>query len=152
MKTPFRIGILILTIWGAACNLFAQGSEVEQCIHQLFEGMRLGDSARVAQTFAPELVLQTTYTDKEGKMCIHTEAPADFLTAIGTPHDELWDERVSNLTLQIDGNIAQAWMDYSFYVGDTFSHCGVNAMTLFFNGERWQIIHLIDTRRKTACN
>ena len=152
MKTPFRIGLWMLALWVTIPCAFAQKSDIEQCIHNLFDGMRAGDSAQVAQTFAPELVLQTTYTDKDGNARLHSEKPIDFLTAVGTPHKEVWDERISNLSIQIDGNIAHAWMNYSFYVDDVFSHCGVNAMTLFFNGEQWRIIHLIDTRRKTSCD
>ena len=39
-------------------------------------------------------------------------------------------------------------MAYRFYVGDTFSHCGVNAVQLAKLDGRWQITNLMDTRRQ----
>lgn len=76
---------------------------------------------------------------------------AGFLQAVGAPREEVWDERISNLQIQIDGPLASAWMDYSFYRGDAFSHCGVNTMTLLREEDGWKIFAISDTRRRTGC-
>jgi hypothetical protein len=47
----------------------------------------------------------------------------------------------------VDGPLATAWMDYTFHVGERFSHCGVNAFQLFRSDDGWQIIQIADTRR-----
>jgi hypothetical protein len=52
----------------------------------------------------------------------------------------------------IDGNLASVWTDYKFYIGEKFSHCGVNSFQLFKGDDGWKIIYIIDTRRKDNCN
>jgi hypothetical protein len=74
-----------------------------------------------------------------------------FLNAVGQPKDEVWDEQISGLVIQIDGNLATAWMNYSFYRGETFSHCGVNTMNLIQTADGWKIFSVTDTRRMEGC-
>ena len=76
---------------------------------------------------------------------------AQFVQAVGMPRAEVWDERIANLVIQVDDNLATAWMDYSFYLGPSFSHCGVNAFQLFRAPEGWRIIQITDTRRMEGC-
>ncbi|HUH33176.1 MAG TPA: hypothetical protein VLZ28_04430, partial [Daejeonella sp.] len=52
----------------------------------------------------------------------------------------------------IDDNLASVWTSYQFYIGDKFSHCGVNSFQLVKGKEGWKIVYLIDTRRKENCN
>ncbi len=149
-----------IAIFSLSFTAFSQDSEtvltdttaVRDAIDQLFTGMRDGDSALVAAVFHPDLQMMTTFTDKEGNPRSHKGSAAKFKEAVGTPHEQVWDERISNVQIQIDGNLAQAWMDYSFYLDDKFSHCGVNAIQLFKTEEGWKMIHLADTRRQSNCN
>ncbi len=152
MKTTFLFLLLNATMLLTTLSSFSQREEIEQTIQQLFDGMRSRDSALVSTLFAPGTLLQTTYINKSNKPQIYPNTVQGFLDAIGTPHAEVWDERISNLIIQVDGALAHAWMDYSFFLGAELKHCGVNSMTLFYNGERWQIIHLIDTHRNEDCN
>lgn len=125
--------------------------EVRTVIDRLFEGMREGDSAMVASTLHSDIHMITSYTDGNGTPHMAQGSASTFLHAVGTPHEEVWDERISNVELHIDDNLAQAWMDYSFYIGDTFSHCGVNAIHLVRSESGWKIIQLADTRRSDKC-
>jgi len=75
-----------------------------------------------------------------------------FLTAIGTPHKEVWNELVWDVTISASGELAQVWASYALYRGNTFSHCGVDAFQLLKQGDGWKIITLIDTRRKENCS
>lgn len=124
---------------------------VEAAVHTLFEGMREGDSAKVHSVFHHTVQMNSTGFQQDGKTRLSDGSLASFLKAVGSPHDEIWDERISDLTIQIDGPLATAWMKYSFYRGETFSHCGVNAMTFLLQDGKWTIIYLIDTRRKDKC-
>lgn len=125
---------------------------VKLLIHKLFDGMREGDSAKVASVFHLKVNMYTTYTDKEGEKIVREGALGSFLKAIGTPHDQVWDEKIWNTKIHIDGGIAQVWTDYSFHVGTEFSHCGVDAFNLIRDNEKgWLIVSLMDTRRKDEC-
>jgi hypothetical protein len=48
--------------------------------------------------------------------------------------------------------MAAIWTEYSFYLGDKFSHCGVNSFQLFKDETGWKIIYIVDTRRKEGCD
>lgn len=125
---------------------------VTKAIQQLFEGMQKGDSAMVHAAFTKEVTFATVFRNKKGEQVIHREAAIDnFLVAVGTPHADVWNEEIWNLQIQVDGDFAQAWCDYAFYVGKNFSHCGVDAFHLIKTGTGWKIFHLADTRRKEGC-
>ncbi|MEL6588876.1 MAG: nuclear transport factor 2 family protein [Bacteroidota bacterium] len=151
---PSRVILLLVLLgWGSSLNAQEMQTEeeaVKAVIERLFEGMYEGDSAKVSSTMGADVKMETT-ANKDGEPVLFPGSLERFLTAVGTPHEQVWDERISNLDIKIDDNLAIAWMDYSFYVGDTFSHCGVNAMSLFRTPEGWKIIYLIDTRRKEGC-
>lgn len=126
--------------------------EVENVILKLFDGMREGDSSKVAKVFHKNVKMLSSYKNKEGVDTIKEGMLSSFLKAIGTPHDKIWDEKIWNTSIHVDGSIAQVWTDYAFYVGNEFSHCGVDAFDLIQNKNGdWKIIHLMDTRKKKNC-
>jgi len=133
---------------------FAQRDEetaVKKAVNNLFEGMKTGDSILTGAAFAKSAVMHTI-VEKDGKARVRTESVSDFVKFIGTPHQEKYDERIVFTKILIDGPLASVWTDYTFYLGEKFSHCGVNSFQLV-NGDRgWQIVYIIDTRRKTGCN
>ena len=137
-------------------NSFSQDNletvEIEKVINSLFTGMKEGDSSIVHAVFHDDSRLQTSYTNKRNEPALHEENLIEFLIAIGTPHEQIWNERVSNLIIHVDDNLASVWMDYSFYVDENFSHCGVNTMQLVKTINGWKILSIIDTRRKDNCN
>ncbi len=51
----------------------------------------------------------------------------------------------------MEGVLASAWANYTFYVGGRVSHCGVNAYQLFRGEQGWQIVQLTDTRSSGTC-
>lgn len=131
----------------------APETEVRAVIDSLFLGMRIGDSSIVANVFHADNRMMSSYISDSGqKSNLHTGTLDEFIIAVGTPHDEVWDERISNVVIQVDDNLAQAWMNYSFYLDDTFSHCGVNAFQLVKTENGWKIMNLLDTRRKESCD
>lgn len=132
--------------------MISDSAAVRAAIDQLFTGMRNGDSTLVADIFHPDIQMMSTFVDNEGNPRSQMGSAVKFKTAVGTPHKEVWDERISNVEIQIDGNLAQAWMNYSFYIDETFSHCGVNAIQLFKTIDGWKMAHLADTRRRANCN
>ena len=137
-------------------GLFAQENskaEVRNVLDILFDGMREGDSSKVRSVFRPEARMYTSFLSQSGERVLKAGNLDDFLIAVGTAHEEIYDERLSNITIQIDGGIAQVWTDYNFYIGEKFSHCGVDAFQLVLEDSgKWRILHLLDTRRREGCN
>jgi len=146
--------VLLFVSFGSTAqqeNFNEDSIAVRSVIDHLFLGMYQGDSALVGRQFSEDVRMLTTFLDNSGAMRSEIGAVEDFKIAVGTPHIEVWDERISNVDIQIDGLLAQVWMHYSFYVDDVFSHCGVNAMQLIKSEEGWKIVNLIDTRRRSDC-
>lgn len=149
--------ILFVLCAGLISNIcFAQTAqdnrEILETVNTLFKGMNLGDSAMVHSTFAASPTI-ATITLKDGSPVIVRGDLQKFLNAVGTPHEEKWSEPIWEVKTQMDGNMAQVWAKYAFYVGKTFSHCGADAFQLFKGPDgKWNIFHLADTRRKEGCN
>ena len=157
MTRLFRSALLLCALPVAAA---AQGTsaaadrtrerEVLAVVQRLFDGMRAGDSAAMRATFHPGAQLMSVGS-KAGVSTLEVDSLDDFLSAIGKPHPERYDERTSNPRVHIDGDLAAVWTDYAFYVGDKFSHCGVDAFHLFRGPDGWKIISIADTRRREGC-
>lgn len=133
----------------AAAQETAEDS-VRAVITRLFEGMRASDSAAVRAVFAPGARLQTVAV-REGAATLVTDSVDAFVRAVGAPKEVVWDERADSLHVRVDGPLAVATMDYTFYAGQRLSHCGINAFQLFRGAEGWKIFQLVDTRRRTGC-
>ncbi|WP_247235833.1 nuclear transport factor 2 family protein [Telluribacter sp. SYSU D00476] len=129
----------------------SEESAARAVVDQLFTGMRSGDSSLVRRAFLPDASLQSVTTASDGTVKVRKDAIEGFINAIGTPHDEVWDERIYNVKVQIDGPMAIVWTPYKFYIGSKFSHCGVNAFTLVKTTEGWKIAGITDTRRRDNC-
>jgi len=142
----------VMTVQGQKDQVTGDNELVQNVIITLFDGMREADSAKVSSTFRKDVTMYTSFTSKEGDLMLEKGKLESFLKAVGTPHDQIWDERIWNTKILIDGGIAQVWTDYAFYIGEQFSHCGVDAFHLVKEPSgQWKIIHLMDTRRKNDC-
>ena len=144
--------IVVLGFNKSAAQVKTEEDAVKATINRLFDGMRNADTTMLRNAFAAKNTLETIAKTKDGKFVVRTESLANFIKSIGTPHTEKYDERIVFTKILIDANLASVWTDYKFYVGDKFSHCGVNSFQLFKGDDGWKIIYLIDTRRKDNCN
>jgi SnoaL-like domain/Putative lumazine-binding len=137
------------------CSFSLQAQEdatqIKATITQLFDAMRKADSSLAKKVFYPDATLQTIVTKKDGSIAVQKEGSAAFLKVIGTPHKDTYDERILSWDIRIDGAMASAWCDYAFYLNDKFLHCGVDAFQMIKTTAGWQILGIIDTRRKENC-
>lgn len=153
MKKPL---FLILIV--ASTTLFTQAQSTEEAkvtevVNNLFRAMYTNDTTLFKSVFSNEVTLATVVMSRDGKSSLkREEGIAGFLKAIAKPNpkgaltEETWNSKV-----QLDGDFAQVWCDYAFYVGNTFSHCGVDAFQLHKSADGWKIFHLADTRRREGC-
>jgi hypothetical protein len=123
---------------------------VAAAVDRLFDAMRAGDSVSLRAVMHPQARLLTV-SGTAGRTELREETVDAFAAAVGTARAEVWDERATDLRVEVDGDLASAWMGYRFYVGERFSHCGVNAMHLHRQSGEWRIVHLVDTRRREGC-
>lgn len=148
----FRSLPTLLICFSFTIGARAQSDEaaVERAVETFFDAMRAGDSTMVRSVLHPDARFLTT-GERDGRPVLQEGGVDGFVEAVGAPHEEVWDERIRNLTIQIDDRLAAAWMDYSFHLGKRFSHCGVNAFQLFKTADGWRVIQITDTRRTDGC-
>ena len=130
----------------------AQEEQIKNTIHTFFKGLHNGDTVLLSKTIHKDLKLQTTFVNKEGKSILRNELKENFLKSVANKKkEEIWLEKLLYFDINIDGNLASAWTPYEFYVNGSFSHCGSNSFQLFKNNGNWEIIFLVDTRRRQGC-
>ena len=141
-----------LLFFAAPARAQTPEAEVRAVIDRLFDGMRAGDSTAVRSVFHEDVAMATTFTDETGAPQLRPGSADRFVQAVGTPHDAVWDEKIWDVQIHVHDNLASAWMHYAFYLGDQFSHCGVNSIQLARTDEGWKTIYLVDTRRREGCD
>ncbi len=126
-------------------------ADVMAVVQRLFDGMRAGDSAMVRSVFHPKARMISAGS-RTGPMVVRVEeSPDGFVKAVGSPHPQRWDERTSNEKFFVDGPVAVVWADYTFHLGDKFSHCGIDHFLLVQEAGKWLVMELADTERREGC-
>lgn len=148
MKSLF--GLLLTIVSFSTSAQTSEETAIKETINQLFTGMRTSDTALISRSFASTAILQTI-VNRDGTVQVRVDELATFIKSVGTPRKEILDERIQFGTILIDGPMATVWTPYKFYIGETFSHCGVNSFQLVKLATGWKIQSIIDTRRKENC-
>jgi hypothetical protein len=120
----------------------------------LFDSMRAQDTTLLRSTFIENPYLATISGPVENLSYRDASTLDDFVNSIGNHSGSQLDERINteNIIIQSDGMMATAWVPYQFYVGDTFSHCGVNVFIMMKDeAGNWKTTSITDTRRKESC-
>jgi len=153
MKNTLLLFFLFLTSFGFAQQeeTLSKQQAVVKTIQTLFDGMRAGDSTMLRSVLHSAAHLQSSFTNKEGKPVLKEGSIDNWVASVGTPHEEVYDEKIWSYKIRIADNLAAAWTDYTFYVGEKLSHCGVNAFHLVNTEQGWKISHITDTRRRSNC-
>lgn len=151
------ITLLLLALFPASV-LFAQKSKVEKpekaeraiksVINRFFEGLEKGDTVLLKSTCTEAPLLQTYMADKSGNLKMYTEDFREFVTFIGTPTQNKYQERIEFGHIEAEQSLASVWAPYKFYLNGKISHCGTNSFQLVKTADGWKIQYIIDTRRK----
>ena len=140
--------LFFLILFSLSCSIFAQDSNPKKVVDDFFTAFHAKDTVALRELCHSEIVMRTVANTKEGNK-LKDEKFDEFLNSIATiPANMKIFEKLIDYKVEIDGNLAHVWTPYEFYVNDKLSHIGANAFTLYNDNGKWQIIHLIDTRRK----
>jgi len=154
-----RLGALFFIILSYSAQIsVGQGTEanrtekVTSVIQELFDGYRAGDSSRVRAVFTADAHAQTILTSTEGEDKLSDVVSIDkFINYIGGGLEEVHDEKIWNLKIHSDEQLATVWTEYAFFLGENFIHCGTETFLLRKVNNNWKIFYLVDTRRKSGC-
>ncbi len=129
-------------------SVYSQNQEVKNVIETFFQGFHAKDSIVMKSVCSDKLILQSIISNVKGTKLIN-ENSKDFYRSIATiPVATLFEEKLLDYTIQVDGAMAHVWTPYEFFINGKFSHRGVNAFTMYKENENWKIVYIIDTRRK----
>jgi hypothetical protein len=150
------ITLLILTAITFTVNAQKKNEKkaIKTTIENFFKGFHKGDVSLLETTIHKDLYAQTTSVNKKGKSVITPTSKAyDNLISFSKnvkPTDDYF-EKILSYAIHVDGNLASVWTPYEFYNKGKFSHCGSNSFQLFNNNGNWEIVYLVDNRKKDAC-
>jgi hypothetical protein len=137
-----------------AAPLHAQDADrtaVLAVVNNVFTAMRTRDTALLRQLFDTSARLVGVST-RGGSPSLSLTPAARFGAAFASaPAGNVWNERIYDPEVRIDGGVAQVWAYYTFHMNDKFSHCGVDAFMLLKVGSEWKITQLADSRRTEGC-
>lgn len=151
---PRIITILIAIVFSVGISAQNQSEEkaIKKVISTFFDALHQGDSTLMKSTLHQDLKIQTTFTNKEGDKQLRTQTKAQLLKGVASKKvSDKYLEKLLSYTIKIDGNLASVWTPYQFYLNGNFSHCGANSFQLFNNNGQWEIIYLVDMRRRSNC-
>ena len=152
MPRIIAILVLILLSLGISAQNKSEERAVKKVISTFFDGLHKGDSALLKSTLHQDLKIQTTFTNKKGKKELRTQTKAQLLKGVASKKSaDKYLEKLLSYTIKIDGNLASVWTPYEFYFNGNFSHCGANSFQLFNNNGKWEVIYLVDMRRRDNC-
>lgn len=142
---------LLFGTFGIAQNA-SEEEQIKEVVETFFEGFHARDSVTMKSVFHEDPVVQTIGRTKEGDTKLINEELGKVLRGIvAIPLETEFKEVLHDYIIKFDGDMANAWTPYSFYVNEKFSHCGVNNFQLLKQKGEWKIIYLIDTRRREGC-
>ena len=145
--------LIFLMIMGLSLN--AQNSDeeaVKATVIEFFEAFHKQDTVALKAMVTDNIILQSVSKNKEGKTVLRQDDFNKFIKSIASiPKDNTFEEKLLDFSIQVDGNMANAWTPYEFWYNGNFSHCGVNSFQLINEDGKWKIIYLVDTRRREGC-
>jgi ketosteroid isomerase-like protein len=146
------ISLIIILSVSVSEPLFAQGNQAPSIvIESFFDGMRASDGEILLSLVTDDITLHTV-TQREGETVRAATDMSRFMESVSNAPVGLLNEELTSLVVHMDGDLATAWMEYNFFRGDEFSHCGVNSMNLIQTNEGWKIFSIVDTRRTDPCD
>jgi hypothetical protein len=145
--TAALLGASALSTAGAQS---ADSTAILATVNNVFKAMHDRDTVLLRSVF--DTSARLVGVSRRGTPALTLLTPARFGAAVvGAKAGDVWNERMINPEVRIDGNIAQVWGYYTFHLNDTFSHCGIDAFMLVKVGNTWKITQLADTERKDGC-
>jgi hypothetical protein len=129
----------------------AERGAVIAVVQKVFDAMRTRDTALLRQAFDTSARM-VGVAARGGPPVVRGMHFEQFGAAISkAPAGDVWNERIFDPEVRIDGDVAQVWAYYTFHRNQQFSHCGVDAFMLLKVGTEWKITQLADSRRTTGC-
>ncbi|WP_422083800.1 nuclear transport factor 2 family protein [Ulvibacterium sp.] len=147
-KMVFSLALILAFSTYAQDAKVTDEQKIKHIIHQFFESLEKKDAVLMQETTMDDAQIWRRYNHKK-PIEMDMRFSKDDLPKMHTLPDV--KEVALDFEISVGNGIAMAWVPYEFWVGDTFSHCGVDAFTLFEVEGKWKIISAAYTVEKEKC-
>ena len=152
MMMKYKLVLIFLLVFSFNNAQNTNKQKVKSTIIEFFEAFHRQDTTKLKSMSYGNIKMQSISINKQGKSQFSENDYNSFLKNISAiPKDKTFKEKLLDLDIKIDGNMANVWTPYEFYFDKKFSHCGVNSFQLLKENNVWKIIYLVDTRRLNNC-
>lgn len=111
---------------------------VESVVLTLFDGVRESDKEKISSSLAQDAEFVSA-REENGTLVEKITKGSDFAEKAGAPHEEVWDERLTDIEVELQGQDARLTANYEFYLGQDYSHRGEMKVDLKQHEEAWLI-------------
>jgi len=140
MKKILTTTVLLLTV---SLTIFAQDDKQAaiNVVNQLFDAMKAKNAEQIKAVFAADGQLIAIDKPRDGKGLSKTRlfTGEAFAKMIAEAKGAEFIEKMPSPEARISGDLAMVSGRYTFYVGDKFSHCGINTFNLVRTEAGWRI-------------
>ncbi len=124
--------------------------EVAATVKLFFKSMQKGDVIQLDSLLSENCLLTTVADVNRTNEIIDKDQFINSVKVFSANKPEM-EERIYNMNIRIDENLATLTTDYSFFIGEYLSHCGMDVFVLSKKTNGWKIISVYDTRKKEPC-
>ena len=140
-----RFLFLYLAVFATAGPL-SDEKEAITTVQRLFDAMTAHAADAARALFVPGAPLTAVRADGT----VSNSTSEQFVSHVGAAK-EPWLERMWDPKVLVRGGLAVVWTEYDFHLNGTFSHCGVDSVTLVKTAGQWKISGIAYTMEKTGC-
>lgn len=128
----------------------AERTAILATVQKVFDGMRTRDTLLIQQAF--DTSARLLRVSGGAAPALRGISPSRFAAIVrGAKAGDVWNERIYDPEVRVEGNIAQVWAYYTFHLNGTFTSCGIDAFMLLKVGDTWKITQLADREREQGC-
>lgn len=122
---------------------------IEALLQSYYQSMSERDWASYRQFFSAEATLTTIWSAEDSNSPqIHTNTITEFLaqTAEGPDSQPIFEEKMTKAEISLNGNLAQAWVNYEAKFGSKDSLLewkGLDLFSFIRHNNEWKIVSLV---------
>lgn len=130
----------------------SENQKIQAVVETFFEGLERGDTVMIASVLSKDIILESAFKNREGVESSTRMTRDQIMKGLGSKKaTDIWEERLGAYSFHVDANLASVWVPYSFYLNKEFSHCGSNSFQMVRRNGTWEIVYIIDVRKRSDC-
>ena len=128
----------------------SEKNKIETAIKIFFDGFHKKDSLIIKSVIENSFELKSVSFQNENAFINNLNGDKFISAVVNRNEAPVWNEKLISFEIKIDGPLANAWVEYEFWLDDKLSHCGVNSFHLLKKESGWKIFTITDSRRKNC--